>query len=69
MGEGGCIFAQIMYACERFAYGRAGGVSGISMGMMDAFASKGVPARKAFLLPNWLRTSGGLPPEAAETMF
>ncbi len=48
-------FLRFMYACERFAYNRAAGVSGISAGMMDAFAAKGVPAAKAFLLPNWLR--------------
>jgi colanic acid biosynthesis glycosyl transferase WcaI len=48
-------FLRFMYACERFAYKRAAGVSGISAGMMDAFAAKGVPANKAFLLPNWLR--------------
>jgi colanic acid biosynthesis glycosyl transferase WcaI len=48
-------FLRFMYACERFAYKRAAGVSGISAGMMDAFAAKGVPANKTFLLPNWLR--------------
>ena len=51
------LFLRLMYACERFAYKRAAGVSGISAGMMDAFAAKGVPATKAYLLPNWLRNN------------
>ncbi len=59
-------FLRLMYACERFAYGRAAGVSGISMGMMDAFAAKGVPARKVFLLPNWLRGAGKVSPPPGE---
>lgn len=59
-------FLRLMYACERFAYNRAAGVSGISMGMMDAFAAKGVPARKMFLLPNWLRGAGKSVPPAVE---
>lgn len=59
-------FLRLMYACERFAYKQAAGVSGISMGMMDAFAAKGVPERKTFLLPNWLRGAGKVPPQALE---
>lgn len=59
-------FLRLMYACERFAYTHAAGVSGISMGMMDAFAAKGVPARKLFLLPNWLRGTGKAVPPAGE---
>jgi colanic acid biosynthesis glycosyl transferase WcaI len=59
-------FLRFMYACERFAYDRAAGVSGISMGMMDAFANKGVPAQKVFLLPNWLRGAGRIAPPASE---
>lgn len=49
------LFLRLMYACERFAYRGAAGVSGISPGMVDAFAAKNVPAAKTFLLPNWLR--------------
>jgi colanic acid biosynthesis glycosyl transferase WcaI len=62
------VFLRLMYACERFAYGRAAGVSGISSGMIDAFAGKGVPARKVFLLPNWLRSTAvsPLPAQVAE---
>jgi len=59
-------FLRLMYACERFAYERAAGVSGISLGMMDAFAAKHVPARKMFLLPNWLRGAGQAVPPAVE---
>ncbi len=51
------LFLRLMYACERFTYKRAAGVSGISVGMMDAFAAKGVPSTKAYLLPNWLRNN------------
>ena len=46
-----------MYFCERLAYRFAAGVSGISPGMTRAFAAKGVPASKIFLLPNWQRPS------------
>lgn len=53
------FFLRLMYACERFAYRHAAAVSGISPGMVRAFAAKGVPPARVFLLPNWLRT----PPE------
>lgn len=49
------LFLQLMYACERFAYRHAAAVSGISPGMIRAFAAKGVPPARVFLLPNWLR--------------
>jgi colanic acid biosynthesis glycosyl transferase WcaI len=60
------VFLRLMYACERFAYRGAAGVSGISPGMVDAFAAKRVPASKVFLLPNWLRQSRHVPPGADE---
>ena len=53
-------FLRLMYACERFVYRGAAGVSGISSGMIDAFAAKGVPPGKVFLLPNWLHSSGDI---------
>ncbi|HEY4247259.1 MAG TPA: WcaI family glycosyltransferase [Lacunisphaera sp.] len=59
-------FLRLMYACERFAYKRAAGVSGISAGMMDAFAVKGIPATKAHLLPNWLRNNASSPATGAD---
>lgn len=41
-----------LYALESFAYRNAARVSGISAGMMRAFAEKGVPAKKRVLFPN-----------------
>ncbi len=41
-----------LYALESFAYRHAARVSGISAGMLRAFAEKGVPAGKRVLFPN-----------------
>ncbi len=60
-------FLRLMYALERFSYRHAAGVSGISPGMVDAFATKGVPAGKTFLLPNWLRAQSSAAIPAAVT--
>lgn len=49
-----------LFACERFIYRQAAGVSGIAAGMVAAFKAKGVPAAKVFLLPNWQRTLSGI---------
>ena len=49
-------FTRMLYRLEAFAYRHAARVSGISQGMMQAFASKGVPAEKRILFPN------GIPP-------
>lgn len=48
-------FIRALYALERFAYRHAAAVSGISDGMMAAFARKGVPLAKRIYFPNWLR--------------
>lgn len=48
-------FARVLFGLERLAYAKAATVSGISGGMMAAFAEKGVPAERLALLPNWLR--------------
>jgi colanic acid biosynthesis glycosyl transferase WcaI len=48
-------FTRLLYALERLAYKKAARVSGISDGMLAAFARKGVPVQKRALLPNWLR--------------
>ena len=49
------LFLRLLFACERLTYRCAAGISVISAGMADALRAKGVPARKIFLLPNWLR--------------
>ncbi|MEI6861599.1 MAG: WcaI family glycosyltransferase [Verrucomicrobiota bacterium] len=49
-------FSRALYALETFAYARADRVSGISDGMMRAFAAKGVPAEKRCYFPNWTGT-------------
>jgi colanic acid biosynthesis glycosyl transferase WcaI len=51
------IFTRALYALEAFAYRQAASVSGISDGMMRAFAAKGVPAERRVYFPNW--TSAG----------
>lgn len=57
---------RLMYGCERFAYRQAAGVSGISPGMIRAFAAKGVPSDRTFLLSNWLRPPTGSQHEQRE---
>jgi colanic acid biosynthesis glycosyl transferase WcaI len=47
-------FTRILYGLEAWAYGGASAVSGISAGMLAAFASKGVPERKRWYFPNWI---------------
>ena len=46
-------FLRMLYRLERFAYRRAVLVSGISAGMMKAFARKGLPAAQTYYFPNW----------------
>lgn len=55
-------FTRLLYRLEAFAYARAARVSGISRGMLRAFADKGVPAAKCIYFPNGLRL-----PDAAPT--
>lgn len=50
---------RALYAIERWAYGGASVVSGISEGMMAAFRRKGVPAEKMLLFPNWIPDGAG----------
>lgn len=47
-------FARILYWLESVAYRGAAVVSGISGGMLRAFASKQVPTGKLMLFPNWI---------------
>ena len=49
-------FTRMLYRLEAFAYRHAARVSGISQGMLRAFAAKGVPDNKRVLFPN------GVPP-------
>jgi colanic acid biosynthesis glycosyl transferase WcaI len=56
-------FTRLLYRLEAFAYARAARVSGISRGMLRAFADKGVPAVKCIYFPNGLRL-----PEAAQSV-
>ena len=53
-------FTRLLYRLEAYAYRHAARVSGISQGMMRAFATKGVPSPKCILFPN-----GVTPPEHA----
>jgi colanic acid biosynthesis glycosyl transferase WcaI len=48
------LFTRSLFALEAFAYRHAAVVSGISQGMLDAFARKGVPASKIYYFPNWV---------------
>ncbi len=64
-------FTRLLYLLERWAYRDAAVVSGISGGMLQAFTEKGVPARKRFLFPNWIRVFAQnaeyVPPSGHET--
>ena len=51
------LFARLLYRLEGWAYRDAALVSGISDGMMAAFARKGVPEAKRLLFPNWIRSA------------
>jgi colanic acid biosynthesis glycosyl transferase WcaI len=46
------VFAGFLYRLEAWAYRGASGVSGISRGMLQAFARKGVPAKRRWYFPN-----------------
>lgn len=48
------LSVKLLYMLERWSYGRAALVSGISQGMMDAYRRKGVPEEKIYLFPNWI---------------
>ena len=59
------VFTRALYRLEAFAYAKAARVSGISQGMLRAFAGKGVPAEKRVYFPNGARLSdadAALPP-------
>ena len=58
------LFTRLLYRVEAWAYRDAAAVSGISDGMMQAFAAKGVPESKRWLFPNWIR--GGVSAAASE---
>jgi colanic acid biosynthesis glycosyl transferase WcaI len=45
-------FLKVLRWCERFAYQKAAAVSGISQGILDAVAAKGIPSRKCIYFPN-----------------
>ena len=58
-------FTRLLYGLEAFAYRHAARVSGISHGMLRAFAAKGVPDDKRILFPNGVPPSNLAPmPEA-----
>ena len=48
-------FTRSLYAAEAFSYRHAWRVSGISQGMLAAFAAKGVPREKLVYFPNGIR--------------
>jgi colanic acid biosynthesis glycosyl transferase WcaI len=48
------LSVKMLYALEKWSYGRAALVSGISAGMIDAYRRKGVPEEKIYLFPNWI---------------
>lgn len=59
---------RALYLLEKWNYRSAALVSGISQGMMDAFARKGVPAAKTTLFPNWIPDASA-PPKAGAASF
>lgn len=50
------VFTRLLYWAEGWSYMRATAVSGISRGMVEAFARKGVAPEKTWLFPNWIRS-------------
>ena len=52
------LLTRLLYALEGWSYRHAAAVSGISDGMMRAFARKGVPESRRWLFPNWTRAGG-----------
>lgn len=52
---------RALYVLEKWSYRSAALVSGISQGMLDAFAGKGVPARKIVYYPNWIPDAAASP--------
>ncbi len=48
------LSVKMLYALEKWSYGRAALVSGISGGMIEAYRRKGVPEGKIYLFPNWI---------------
>jgi colanic acid biosynthesis glycosyl transferase WcaI len=60
-------FTRLLYRLEAFAYAKAARVSGISHGMLRAFAAKGVPAEKRVYFPNGVQATNGSELPAAGT--
>ncbi|HEU5079215.1 MAG TPA: WcaI family glycosyltransferase [Opitutaceae bacterium] len=48
------LSVRALYALEKWNYTLAARVSGISQGMLQAFAKKKVPAEKIVMYPNWI---------------
>jgi len=63
------VFLRLLFACERFTYRHAAGVSVISPGMAEAVTGKGVPPAKVFHLPNWLRPAAPGPARPDDGSF
>lgn len=58
------LLSRVLYGFERFAYRHAAVVSGITHGMIELFARKGVEPARRLLFPNWApeNTPGQTPP-------
>jgi len=59
------LLTRMLYRLESFAYAKAAFVSGISGGMLEAYARKGVPASKQVYFPNGVDLSGAAEPPVA----
>jgi colanic acid biosynthesis glycosyl transferase WcaI len=51
-------FTKVLYRFEAWSYRHASVISGISKGMLNAFAQKGVPEEKQMFFPNWIHGHG-----------
>ncbi|MEO6569820.1 MAG: WcaI family glycosyltransferase, partial [Opitutaceae bacterium] len=56
---------RVLYGLERLAYAKAATVSGISHGMLTAFAEKRVPETRRVMFPNWLRAGSAVHRDAS----
>lgn len=50
---------RALFVLEKWSYRSASLVSGISQGMLDAYARKGVPHQKIVMFPNWIPDQAG----------
>ncbi len=59
------LSVRALYALEKWNYRNSALTSGISGGMLEAFARKGIPPEKIYFFPNWI-PDGARPAQSAK---